>query len=159
LYHFTDEQWNNLKAILIDNKDGFTDDQWKMVFRLLNENRLNDKQFKIFVDMLDNSTQKLVLLHAGGATRTTFVMCKIFEELAGQNKICRCTCLTRVGALHLPQGQTFHSVFKTWTPSLSAGTAIDEIFKSLGGNQLKMVVVDEVSMLGAQFLVLLDTRL
>ncbi len=28
LYHFTDKQWNNLKAILIDNKDGFTDDQW-----------------------------------------------------------------------------------------------------------------------------------
>jgi hypothetical protein len=40
-----------------------------------------------------------------------------------------------------------------------AGTAIDEIFKPLGGNQLKMVVVDEVSMLSAQFLVLLDTRL
>ena len=29
LYHFTDEQWNNLIAILADNKDGFTDDQWK----------------------------------------------------------------------------------------------------------------------------------
>ncbi len=27
LCHFTDEQWNNLKAILIDHKDGFTDDQ------------------------------------------------------------------------------------------------------------------------------------
>ena len=27
LYHFTDEQWNNLKDILIDNKDGFADDQ------------------------------------------------------------------------------------------------------------------------------------
>jgi hypothetical protein len=36
---------------------------------------------------------------------------------------------------------------------------MDEIFKSLGGNQLKMVVVDEVSMLSTQFLVLLDTRL
>jgi hypothetical protein len=48
LYHFTDEQWNNLKAILIDNKDGFTDDQWKTVFHLLNENRLNDEQFGIF---------------------------------------------------------------------------------------------------------------
>jgi hypothetical protein len=54
LYHFTDEQWNNLRAILIDNKDGFTDDQWKMVFHLLNENRLNDEQFGFFVDMLDN---------------------------------------------------------------------------------------------------------
>jgi hypothetical protein len=159
LYHFTDEQWNNLKAILTDNKDGFTDDQWKMVNHLLSQNRLNDEQFGIFVDMLDTSTQKLVFLHAGGGTGKTFVTCKIFEELAKQNEICHCTCPTGVGASHLPQGRTFHSVFKTWTPSLSAGTAIDEIFKSLGGNQLKMVVVDEVSMLSTQFLVLLDTRL
>ncbi len=42
LYHFTDEQWNNLKAILMDNRDGFTDDQWKTDFHLLSENRLND---------------------------------------------------------------------------------------------------------------------
>ncbi len=32
LCHFTDEQWNDLKAILIDHRDRFTDDQWKMVF-------------------------------------------------------------------------------------------------------------------------------
>ncbi len=158
LYHFTDEQWNNLKAILTDNRDGFTDDQWKMVNHLLSQNRLNDEQFGFFVDMLDTSTQKTVLLHASGGTGKTFVTCKIFEELARQNKICHCTCPTGVGALHLPQGQTFHSVFKTWTPRLGAGTATDEIFKSLGGNQLKMVMVDEV-LLSAQFLVILDTRL
>ena len=93
--------------------------------------------------MLDTSTQKLVFLHARGGTGKIFVTCKIFEELAKQNEICRCTCPTGVGASHLPQGQPFHSVFKTWTPSSSAGTAIDEIFKSLGGNQLKMVMVDE----------------
>jgi hypothetical protein len=34
------------------------------------------------VDVLDNSTQKLVLLHAGGRTGKTFVTSKIFEELA-----------------------------------------------------------------------------
>ncbi len=56
---FTDEQWNNLKAILIDNRDGFPDGQWKMVFHLLSENRLNDEQFGVFVDMLDTSSQKL----------------------------------------------------------------------------------------------------
>jgi hypothetical protein len=159
LYHFTDEQWNNLKAISMYNRDRFTNDQWKTVFHLLSENRLNDKQFRFFVDMLDTSTQKLVLLHAGGGTGKTFVTCKIFEEMARRNEICRCTCPTGVGALHLPQGQTFHSVFKTWIPSLSAGTAIDEIFRSLGGNQLKMVDVDKVSILSAQFLVLLHTRL
>jgi hypothetical protein len=128
-----------------------------MVFHLLSENWLNDKHFRIFVDMLDTSTQKLVLLHAGGGTGKTFVTCKIFEELARRDEICCCTCPNGVGTLHLPQGRTFH--FKTCTPSFSAGTAIEEIFKSLGGNQLKMVAVDEVSMLSAQFLVLLDTRL
>ncbi len=148
-----------MKAILIGHRDGFTDDKWKTVFHSLSENRLNDEQSGIFVDMLDTSTQKLVLLHAGGGTGKTFVTCKIFEELAMHNEICHFSCPTGVGALYLPQGQTFHSVFRTWTPSLSAGTAIDGIFKSLGGNQLKMVVVDEVSMLSAQFLVLLDTRL
>ncbi len=51
--HFTDEQWNTLKAILIDHRDGFTNDQWKTVFHLLSENRLNDKQFGFFVDMID----------------------------------------------------------------------------------------------------------
>jgi hypothetical protein len=76
MYHFTDEQWNYLKAILIDNRDRFTDDQWKTVFHLLNENRLNDEQFGIFVDMLDTSTKKLELLHAGGGTGKTFVTCK-----------------------------------------------------------------------------------
>jgi hypothetical protein len=35
LYHFTDEQWNSLKDIMIDNKNGFTDDQWKTVFHLI----------------------------------------------------------------------------------------------------------------------------
>ncbi len=54
----------------------------KLIFHLLNENRLNDEQFRIFVDMLDTSTQKLVLLHAGGGTGKTFVAHKIFEELA-----------------------------------------------------------------------------
>ncbi len=85
---------------MIDKKDGFTDDKWKMVFHLLSENRLNDEQFIIFVDMLDTSTQKLVLLNAGGGTGKTFVTCKIFEELARRNEICRCTCPNRVGALH-----------------------------------------------------------
>jgi hypothetical protein len=42
MWHFTDEQWNNLKAILFDNRDGFTDGQWNKVSDLLSENRLND---------------------------------------------------------------------------------------------------------------------
>ncbi len=62
-------------------------------------------------------------------------------------------------ALHIYHKVKLSIAFLRWTPSLSASTAIDEIFKSLGGDQLKMVVVDEVSMLSTQFLILLDTRL
>ncbi len=81
---FTDEQWNNLKAILIDNRDWFTDDQWKTVFHLLNGNRLNDEQFGIFVDMLDTSTQKLVLLHAGGRTGKLLLCVKSLKSWPGK---------------------------------------------------------------------------
>ncbi len=81
-------------------------------------------------------------MHAGGGTGKTFATCKKFQALVSRGEICRCTCPTGVGASHLPQGRTFHSVFRTWTPSLSASTAIVDIFKSLGGNQLKIVVVD-----------------
>ncbi len=63
-----------------DNRDGFTDDQWKMVNNLLSENRLNDEQFGFFVNMIDTSTQKSVLLHAGGGTGKTFVTCKTFKS-------------------------------------------------------------------------------
>ncbi len=89
---------------MIDHRDGFTDDQWKMVFHLLSDNRMNDEQFGIFVDMLHTSTQKMVLWHAGGGTGNTFVTCNIFEKLSRRNEICHCTCPTGFGASYLAQG-------------------------------------------------------
>ncbi len=87
---------------MIDHRDGFTDDQWKTVFHLLSENRLIDEQIGIFVDTLDTSTQKLVLLHAGGGTGKIFVTFKFFEELAMRNEIYHCMCPTGVAILHSP---------------------------------------------------------
>ena len=80
----------------------------------------------LFTDVIDTSRQKMVLLHAGGGMGKTFVTCKIFEELTMRGEVCCCTCPTGVGASHLPQGRTFHIVFKTWTTELSASNAIDE---------------------------------
>ncbi len=137
----------------------FTDCQWDQLSRLLQQDWLNDGQFSVFTKMLDKSKQKLVFMHVGGGTGKIFVTCKIFQELASWGEICRCTCPTGIGASHLPQGCTFHSVFRMWMPSLSASTAIDDTFKSPSGNQLKIVVVDKVSMLNTNFFVLLDTRL
>jgi hypothetical protein len=154
-----DAQWNGFKSTMNSYINSFTDNQWIQVEHILSHDRLNGGQFNIFTNMIDTSRQKLVLLHAGGGTGKTFVTCKIFEKLFMRGEVCRCTCPTGVGASHLPQGCTIHSVFKTWTPDLSASNAIDEIQTALGGNKLKIVVVDEVSMLSTQFLVLLDSRL
>jgi hypothetical protein len=118
---------------------------------------LNDGQFCTFTKMLNTSKQKLVFMHAGGGTEKTFVTCKKIQELASQGEICNCTCPMGVGASHLSQGCTFHSVFMTWSPSLTASTATADILKSHGGNRLKIVMVNEVSMLNTEFLVLLDT--
>ena len=158
-YCLNDAQWNGFKSTMNSHTNSFTDNQWIQVKNLLSHDRLNDGQFNIFTEMIDTSRQKLVLLHAGGGTGKTFVTCKIFEELFMRGEVCHHTCPTEVSASHLPQRRTFHSVFKTWTPDLSASNAIDEIRTALGGNKLKIVVVDEVSMLSMQFLVLLDSRL
>jgi hypothetical protein len=52
LCHFTDEQWDYLKAILIDQKDGFTHDQLKTVFQLLSQNRLNGEQDFLWICLI-----------------------------------------------------------------------------------------------------------
>jgi len=158
-YCLNDFQLTEFKLILNAHINSFTDDQWSQVQYLLSHDRLNDGQLSIFTDMIDTSQQKMVLLHAGGGTGKTFVTGKIFEELFMRGEICHCTCPTGVGASHLPQGRSFHSMFKMWTPDLSASTAIDEIRTSLGGSKLKIVVVDEVSMLSTQLLVLLDSQI
>ncbi len=69
---------------MIDNKDGFTNDQWIMVNHLLSENRLNNEQFGFFVDMLDTSTHKLVLLHAGGGTGKHLLHVKSLKSRPGK---------------------------------------------------------------------------
>ena len=75
--------------------------------------------------MLETSKQHLVFIHAGGGTGKTYVTSKIIQKLASRGEICHCICPTSVGASHLRQERTFHSVFKTWMPSLSTATAID----------------------------------
>ena len=77
--------------------------------------------------MIDTSKEKLVLLHAGEGTGNICYM-QFFEELFMHGQVCHCTCPTGVGASHLPQRRTFHSVFKSWTPNLSASTAINDIY-------------------------------
>jgi hypothetical protein len=68
-------------------------------------------------------------------------------------------CVKQGWCFPLTTRPNFPYCFQDMDTKFKCSTAIDEIFKSLGRNQLKMVIVDEVSMLSTQFLVLLDTRL
>ena len=71
-----------------------------------------------------------------------------------------CFCVIMFVNALVPWELVLHIYHKDvhFTPCLSASTAIDGIFKALGGNQLKIVAIDKVSMLSTQFLVLLDSQ-
>jgi hypothetical protein len=130
------------------------------VQKLLSGVTLTAEQEDIVTGILEGREgHDLVFLHSGGGTGKSTVVCKLNEMLTSQGfKQANC-CPTGVGATHLPQGRTFHSLFKTHKLVLSAGKDIDAMKEELGGDKLKLVVVDEVSMLEARFLILLDTRL
>jgi len=54
-------------------------------------------------------------------------------EAEAQGRLCQCTCPTGIAETYLPHGPTFQSLFKTFSPSLSAAEAILEIKEMLGG--------------------------
>jgi hypothetical protein len=121
---------------------------------------LTEAQQSVVSNILDHlDTQRLLFLHSGGGTGKSFVVREINRRLKLLKLSQANTCPTGVGATHLPSGRTFHSVFKTHRPQLNASNEICEMKQALGGNGLKVVVIDEVSMLQCELLVLLDRRL
>jgi hypothetical protein len=121
---------------------------------------LTDEQQSVVTKfMVDVNEQKLIFLHSGGGTGKSTVVRELNKQLREHGWSQANTCPTGVGATHLPDGRTFHSLFKTHKPELNAACDIMEMKKKLGGNKLKLVVVDEVSMLECELLVLLDRRL
>ena len=125
----------------------------------LQQGTLSDEQFDILNKMVNSTDQQLLFMHGGGGTGKSYLIIRIVIEAEAQGRLCQCTCPTGVAATYLPHGRTFQSLFKTFSPSLSAAEAILAIKEMLGGRKLKAVVVDEASMLCASFLYLLDARL
>jgi hypothetical protein len=124
------------------------------------ESILTEAQQLVVLNIFDHlDTQRLLFLHSGGGTGKSFVLQEIDRRLKLLKLTQSNTCPTGVGATHLPNGKTFHSVFKTHRPQLNASNAICEMKQALGGNKLKVVVIDEVSMIQCELLVLLDSRL
>ena len=122
--------------------------------------KLTAQQKDVLTAMLEcTRKQKLMLLHSGGGTGKSMIVKQLNYHLTSMGFHQANTCPTGVGASQLPNGRTFHSLFKTAVPNLNAGRQIDEIRQQLHGSSLKVVVVDEVSMLPSTFLCLLDSRL
>ncbi|CAN0392627.1 unnamed protein product, partial [Lampetra fluviatilis] len=57
------------------------------------------------------------------------------------------------------QGQSFATMWKSFVKDLNAGQLVDLIFNVIGGDSLRLVIINEVSMMRAAFLVLLDQHL
>ena len=72
-------------------------------------------------------------------------------------KLMLCTCPTRSGAVLLTKGLTFHYAFKANT--LAPGEKTITEMKKYLTEDIIIIVVDEVSMLSIENLVLLDERL
>ena len=123
---------------------------------------LTEEQEKVVAIMLSgarDNQQQLLFLHSGGGTGKSTVVRALFKILRNHGFTQANTCPTGVGATLLDQGKTFHSVFRVATTDLNASTIIDDIRRELGGDRLKVVVIDEVSMLDSKYLVLLHNRL
>jgi hypothetical protein len=114
---------------------------------------------KIILQAVKEDKQALLFLHSGGGTGKSTVVHALYELLQLHGFSQANTCPTGVGATLLDNGKTFHSLFRAYMTDLNASSTIDEIKKELGGDRLRLVVIDEVSMLKSTFLLLLHRRL
>ena len=126
---------------------------------IVQNDNMSEDQKAVLNELMDCSKQHLIFMHGGGGTGKTTVVVRLVEDLRQQGRICTCTCPTGVGATHLPQGRTFHSVFQTFNVDLNASNTITDMRRKLGGDRLQILMIDEVSMFPSKFLILLDKRL
>ncbi|KAI9993974.1 hypothetical protein PInf_016503 [Phytophthora infestans] len=86
------------------------------------------------------------------------LMRKIIKVLRENGSSSVNTCPTGIGACHLVNVKTFHSAFKVFRREGVSRNDL-ELLRLTFTDRVGVVVVDEVSMFSAEFLVLLDHRL
>ena len=106
----------------------------------------------------NNTSQKLTLLHGGGGTGKSHVVRRVTREFQRMGYDVVNTCTTGAGATQIPNGRTFHSAFKCFRKNQFSPQALEEI-KLIFTPSVRLVIIDEVSMLRAEFLSLMDERL
>jgi hypothetical protein len=113
--------------------------------------------FDYIFENIANNKQTLTIVHGGGGTGKSYLVGCIGAELNRRRFQMVSTCPTGAGACQLPQGRTFHSAFKVNSKDLSTATMAS--LKQLFNDRVRLIVIDEMSMLQAQFVSLLNNRL
>jgi hypothetical protein len=89
--------------------------------RMIGPCLLTSEQYAVFSALVDESGQKLLKMHGGGGCGMSHV------EMTERGWAVVCCCPSGVGASLLPNGQTFHAMFKAFVKDLNAGALIDTI--------------------------------
>ena len=98
------------------------------------------------------------MVHAPGGCGKSHIVVKIADELATRKLCLVSTCPTGAGAVHMRKGRTFASALRTHIKDDLGPQQVAEM-RTLFNMDVAVVVVDEVSMLSAENLTLLDRRL
>jgi hypothetical protein len=120
---------------------------------------LTPAQKKTVEDLASGNDQQLIALLSGGGTGKSEVI-KTLSKVLKRAGLCMSTSApTGVAASQLPGGRTFHSTFAAFFTELNASNTLLKMKEALGGEKLKVCVIDELSMLDSKFLALADKRL
>ena len=104
--------------------------------------------------------QVLHLIHGGTGVGKSFLINAVKEAIKSNKKHAVVTCPTGSAATMLDEGQTFHHVFYVKDNDLKSDNAIVSILRKANfSDDVDLIIVDEVSMISAEYLVLLDSRL
>lgn len=107
-----------------------------------------------------NRKQTMSMLHGAAGTGKSVVIRAVVKELESRGVSVVVTCPTGIGASHLPHGRTFHSAFKVGRQRRKHLPPNKlELLRLLFDEHVGMVIIDEVSMLDMELLVLMDCRL
>ena len=109
---------------------------------------------------LSTGEQVLHLIHGGAGVGKSFLINTIKEVMKSNNKLVAIACPTGSATIMVDGGQTFHKVFYVGDKKCAKEETVANLLRKNNFNdKVSLVVIDEVSMISAEFLVLLDERL
>ena len=146
--------WDSLNVSNVENK---VDNEGKLL-KLTNDQK---NYIKHAEKDFSSGSQVLHLIHGGAGVGKSFLINAVQEAIKSNNKIAVIACPTGSAATMLDGGQTFHHVFMVfkYKGESNMQSVIGKMRKENFSDNVDLIIIDEVSMMSAEFLVLLDSRL